>query len=153
MKSNLRTAVAVIVAAVLLCTAALMLSACREIPTVMIDPVDDVSTTATYVTRTTVPTPDGQVTILDLMSIHDTEIPWSKLESFNHTMIDEDTARLAVWDTYGKECTLDVTIDFDTGMLTEADLYFGDVHTSILDESGTCFMPVLYALNGKTVEE
>ncbi len=156
MKSRFRLLAAVLTLTVAVCAMTVCLTSCFEAPGVTVEPADDANdtpTSATYVTRPTVATPEGQATLMDLMRLYGTDMYWSDLESFTHEMVDEDTARFVVADTYGKECMLDVTIDFESGMLTEATLYSGDVSTSILSDSATCFLPVVYAMNGKTMGE
>lgn len=152
MKSHIRLGLVFAVSLLTVCTMIVCFSACREVPTVMIDPVDTPTsaTSATYVTRPTVAVPEGQLILTDLMQIHGPEMYWSDLEGYTYTEQEDGSLRFTVADTYGKECWLDVTVDYDSGLLTKADLFFEDTHADIMVEASTCFMPVLYAMNGKT---
>lgn len=155
MKSDLRTVLVATLTAVTLCAMILCMTACFEPPTAIIDPVDDTpaTPTTTRTTRPTVAVPEGQLTITDLMRIHAVEIPWSDLEGFTHDMTGDNTARFTVADGYGQECALDVTIDYDSGYLTQADLSYDGTSESILDESMMPLMTILYAMNGKLPAE
>ncbi len=158
MRSSLRSLFTVATVLALLCLMTVGLTSCREVPTVMIDPVDTPSggqqtpavTNPTYVTQPTVPTPEGHLAIPDLMRLHGETMLWSDLEPYTHTMLDDYTAQFPVFDTYGKTCTLTVAIDYDTGYLTEATLSYGEVSSDIMTSSLTCFSSIMQALENDT---
>lgn len=134
--------------AVLMCTVCLCFTSCYQAPPTIIDPVDDTATSTTadinsnspdvteteetYVTRPTVAVPAEQLTIPVLIKLHDVSMPWSAIEGYAHDMTGDNTAHFAVADGYGEECSLDVVIDLESGLLTEATLTYGDVSETIL---------------------
>lgn len=126
---------------VLICSMSLCLTSCYQTPPTIIDPVDDPADSntdgeaETLVTRPTIAVPDTQLTLADLIRLHDVEMPWSTLEPYAHDMTGDNAAHFAVADGYGAECSLDVTFDADSGLLTAATLTYGEVSESILTHS------------------
>lgn len=144
------------IAALLLavCTAVLCFAACQPNTPPVVDPLDDTTTTvastttaSAYPTHTTVPARENQLTLMTLLDIHAPVLPWSLLESYDHTKTGDNTAEFVVADNFGHECKLNVTIDPDSGNLTEAVLSYGDVTANVLDESSLGLLNILTALN------
>ncbi len=136
------------------CTAALCLSACKQTQPPVVEPFDDTTTTAadattttTYPTHATVAVPETQLTLPMLFSMHSTTLPWSELEPYDHNKTGDNTAEFVVADTFGHECTLNVTIDPDSGNLTVADLTYGDLTVTLLDDTSKGLLKMLRELN------
>lgn len=128
--------IATVTALFLLC-----FTACYQAPPTVIDPVDDpseaVTTTTEEVleTRPTVALPETRLSMDQLFVLHHPEMLWSDLEGYEHEMTGDSSATFPVSDKYGASCSLNVTYDADSGMLTAADLVFGDVSETILTHS------------------
>lgn len=131
---------------ILLCTVALCLTSCYQIPPTIIDPVEDSPST----TRPTVAVSGAQLTLNILLGIHDDIIPWSTLEGYDHDMISDNAARFTVVDDYGTECALHVTVDTESGLLTEATLSYGEISESILTDSIVGLSRILRAMSEAT---
>lgn len=136
--------------------AVLCFAACKPNTPPVVDPLDDATTTvadtattttSSYPTHTTVAARENQLTLMTLLDIHAPVLPWSLLESYDHTKTGDNTAEFVVADNFGHECKLNVTIDPDSGNLTEAVLSYGDVTASVLDESSLGLLNILTALN------
>lgn len=140
---------------VAVCAAALCLSACKSNKPPVVEPFDDTTTTVaadatttvTYPTHATVAVPENQLTLNMLFALHSTTLPWSALESYNHTKTSDTTAEFVVADTFGHECMLYVTIDPDSGNLTVADLTYGDLTVTVLDDKSKGLLKMLRELN------
>ena len=77
---------------------------------------------------------DTQLSTEELFALHDVRVEWSDLQGYIHTMTG-DTAQFIVTDKSGATCTLDVTIDRKSGLLSEATLTYGNLRENFLDES------------------
>ena len=152
---TIRFSATVAALAVALLVMTISFTACYQQAPTFIAPVDEVEQTTTteetFVTRPTVALPEARLTLDELIRIHNDEMPWSSLEGFEHEMIDDETAHFVVSDNYGVECSLDVTIDWDSEYLTEATLSYGDVSEDILTMSvqGITRISLLMALDAE----
>ncbi len=149
MRSNFRFITVAALLAILLCAVTVSFTSCYQAPPTIINPVDDPNTTTTasltdepqadteetYATRPTVAVPESKLTLSKLVNLYDVTMPWSAIESYDHEMTSDNTAHFVVADGYGTECSLDVVIDWDNGLLTEATLTYGDASESILTYS------------------
>ncbi len=121
-----------------LCTLLLCATACYEAPTVK---PDDDSTNHTVVIS------DTQMSTTDLLALHDSTVKWSDMETYIHTMTGDNTAQFIVMDESGANCTLDVTIDRESGLLSEATLSYESIRENFLDESIAGIVRIFHAMN------
>lgn len=146
MKQNLRLTVSVVMILLLSCLMVAFTSCYSEPPTI-IDPVEDTTTTEeTFVTQPTIPVPENQMTVDNLVAVQSAKMKWSDLEPYTHEMTGDNTARFMVSNKYGKEATLDVTIDFENDVLTGATFSYGDISEDILTDSILGLTRVIQAL-------
>ena len=143
MKQILRLAAAVLACA-MLCAA---MTSCYEAPPTIIDPVDD---TATTTTATTVPEEDEgplKPTVSDVFVLNSTTLSWKDLQVFEHTMTGDNTAHLDVVGNNGNVCALDVVIDPESGLLTEATISYKDMTQTLLTDDYFELVSIIRAIN------
>ena len=139
MKRIFRLAAAVLVFA-MLCA---VTTACYEAPPTVIDPVDDTVTTTTTTEEETGPL---QPTVNDVFILYSTELAWSELENFVHTKTGDNTAHFDLVDKFGEQCTLDVVIDLESGLLTEATITYKDLKQTLLTDEYSDLADILRAM-------
>lgn len=142
MKHILRLAVTVLMCA-MLCAA---MTSCYEAPPTIIDPVDDTAATTT----TTAPTEEqGPLTptVSDVFILYSTELAWSDLEPFAHTKTGDNTAHFDLVDKYGEQCALDVVIDPESGLLTEANITYNELTQTLLTDEYADLAEILRAMS------
>lgn len=142
MKTMFRLAAAVLTV-VALCA---LMTSCYEAPPTVIDPVDDTTTT------TLVPVEEEtgplKPTVSDVFVLNSTELAWDDLKIFEHTMTGDNTAHLDVVGNTGNVCSLDVVIDPESGLLTEATITYGDMTQTLLTDDYFDLVSIIRAVNG-----
>lgn len=114
----------------------------RPASTVTLDPIDDGGLAG----RPTVAVPYGQMTLLDVMSINEPSIAWSRLSKYTHSLHSGTTATFLVADTYGGELELKVEFDAQKDQVNRADLHYGELAVSILTDDNAVLDPIFEAI-------
>ena len=136
--------VAAVLAVVALCA---LMTSCYEAPPTVIDPVDDTPTTTA---TATVEEETGPLkpTVSDVFVLNSTELSWNDLNVFEHTMTGDNTAHFDIVATNGNVCSLDVVIDPESGLVTEANITYDDMTQTLLTDDYFELVPIIRAING-----
>ncbi len=137
-------------AAVLACVAlCAVMTACYEAPPTVIDPVDDTVTTTTAPVGDEPSESDApeKPTVDDVFVLNSTTLAWKDLSVFEHTMTGDNTAHLDVVAKNGNVCALDVVIDPESGLLTEATISYKDMTQTLLTDDYFDLIGIIRAVN------
>lgn len=132
-------------AAALVFTMLAAMTSCYQAPPTVIDPVDD-----TGATTTTAPVDENALlkpTVSDVFVLNSTTLSWDELKIFEHTMTGDNTAHLDVVAQNGNVCALDVVIDPESGLLTEATISYKDLTQTLLTDDYFDLIRIIRAVN------
>jgi len=130
-----------------LTTVMLTMAACYQPPGAVITPGDDTTATTKDAPIPTLPAKDGQLTLSLLLGVMKADMKWSQISAFDHTDVDASHATFAVADNYGKECTLDVTYDSATDVISQATLSYKEQSVDVLTDNTLVIRTIMLAMN------
>lgn len=126
---------------------AFVMTACYQPPGAVITDPNSPSQNTTEAPTPTFPAKDGQLTLSLLLGIMKSDMQWSRISPYTHTLNDDTHATFAVADNYGKECTLSVTFDAAADKVTEATLSYKDVSVDVLTDNTLVIRTIMVAMN------
>ncbi len=122
-----------------------MLTACGDGNDVVI--YDTNPTEAEEESEPTQPIPEGRLSLSTLMALMGPHMVWSDISEYEYTAVSDTEAAFTVQNNNGQTCTLTVTYDAATDVISTATLSCGDVKLDAMSGETAVVRKILVAMN------